>query len=80
MMAADACARGVTLQSDRRRSKSAQGFWQKQVNRGRAVCTGPSKYPGDEPTDQSILGRGGCERYKLTGCPETLGSAKKRRK
>lgn len=89
MAARDACAKGIRLQSDRRRSAYSEKFWQKQVNKGRAVCIKPSELTNKDRKEFSMkefdadafIGRGGCDRYALVGCPETLqGQRKYRRK
>lgn len=55
------------LQSDEERSAAADGFWQKQVRKGRAACVAPSTRPlphGDSPA----YGRNNCEAYAFS-CP-----------
>ena len=65
---------GQPLHSDVLRSDEAQGFWAKQVRKGRATCVGPV-----DP-EQPRLGRDGCLAYKLTcPAPTDLGRARRRR-
>lgn len=55
------------LHSDKERSRAAQGFWQKQIAKGRAVCIKATE-PGRDDYEGPISNRGGCELYKLS-CP-----------
>lgn len=79
------------LHSDRERSLKAEGFWQKQVRKGRAACTGPAKTPSGDPLpadyvraatgDGPIRGRNGCNDYKLTcPAPKDLSGLKKKKR
>jgi len=62
----------MPLHSDTARTANAQAFWEKQARKGRATCE--RQVPANTWASQhdlateSILGRGGCWRYKLT-CP-----------
>jgi len=64
------------LHSDTERSVKSDGFWQKQVRKGRAKCVRTVEEYGKEAwrtrpiVDDGgpVEGRSGCERYKLT-CP-----------
>lgn len=85
MVAQGACDLGYKLSSDTYRSKSSQGFWTKQVKKGRARCVSTADaalveqqakdFPRDEDTR---YGRGDCDRYELVGCP--VGSLAGRRR
>jgi GNAT superfamily N-acetyltransferase len=59
------------LHSDIYRSEMTDRFWQKQVQKGRAVCV--TKVPRSMvekglPPDAFAIGRSGCKRYRLM-CP-----------
>lgn len=56
------------LKSDIERSKAAQGFWEKQVDKGRARCVEPEQRTEAFVDDAPTTGRGGCSDYELT-CP-----------
>ncbi len=70
----------LPLHSDRERSPEADGFWQKQLRKGRATCIAPLENPNADYHDKHLVehggkpdgspreGRSGCEAYKLT-CP-----------
>lgn len=63
--AVEACRRGVTLQSDMDRSDAAEGFWKKQIRKGRAVRR--VAYLTEEKVTY----------YRLScPAPDTLGAAK----
>lgn len=75
-----ACSRGETLASDAARSVDSQGFWAKQVARGRAKCVEPTKISTRED-GQYAYGRGGCMFYALKRCSiTTLAGARRKRK
>jgi GNAT superfamily N-acetyltransferase len=67
--AAFACDENRTLGSDSQRTAFSEGFWQKQVNKGRARCaTEWAHRVYADPTQAAP--RGGCEYYVLTApCP-----------
>lgn len=68
------------LYSDYERSAAAQAFWEKQVRKGRATCERPwGTRAAVGPAYDSIIGRGGCWRYKLT-CPAPASLARAGRK
>lgn len=67
---------GEPLHSDIERSAQAEGFWQKQVAKGRAVCTKPILASAGD-WEGPIVGRNGCETYKLT-CPAPTSLGRKR--
>lgn len=69
--AAWACTAGHPLRSDASRSAMSEGFWAKQVQKGRAVCAVPAiAWEHDAPPFRTIAGRGNCEYYRLTApCP-----------
>jgi GNAT superfamily N-acetyltransferase len=58
----------LPLSSDSERSGYAQGFWEKQVRKGRATCVKAVPERRSNCASDALVGRGGCERYKLT-CP-----------
>lgn len=63
-----ACAEGGTpLRSDVYRTAASQGFWEKQVRVGRAICAG-REHPEHGGAEEALVGRGNCLFYKLT-CP-----------
>lgn len=66
------------LHSDVERTGYAQAFWEKQIRKGRAVCI--ARAPARNPIEmhEPVVGRGGCERYKLT-CPAPKSLARARR-
>ena len=77
------------LHSDRERTAMSDGFWAKQVVKGRAACVSrmrnrPEVYESESywsifnPEDPAI-GRSGCERYKLT-CPAPKDLSRRKRK
>lgn len=75
----------MPLHSDVERTAAAQAFWEKQERKGRASCEKPvpasmGKLAKTIPASDSVMGRGGCWRYKLT-CPPpaTLERARGRR-
>jgi hypothetical protein len=70
--AKEACSRGMPLQSDTTRSKYSQGFWEKQVAKGRARCimTAKSDGPPRPDYDGPLYRRGDCEAFELR-CPAT---------
>jgi GNAT superfamily N-acetyltransferase len=85
---------GVGLQSDIERTTASQGFWNKQVAKGRAHCVEPAsdemeqyidrrKQQGIAPTGEEeitpSMGRGGCYFFKLQ-CPAPKSLAGKRRR
>jgi GNAT superfamily N-acetyltransferase len=75
-----ACSRGETLSSDVNRSVDSQGFWAKQVKKGRAKCVRPAEVRTRED-GQYAFGRDGCMFYALKRCPATtLAGAQPRRK
>lgn len=59
---------GSPLRSDTERTAYSQGFWDKQVRKGRATCVEqtPQTYPAGD--SESVEGRGNCLYYKLK-CP-----------
>jgi GNAT superfamily N-acetyltransferase len=75
-----ACERGEVLSSDVNRSVDSQGFWTKQVARGRARCVEPTEIRTREDS-QYAFGRGGCMFYALKRCSITTlaGAPRKRR-
>jgi GNAT superfamily N-acetyltransferase len=73
----------VPLASDTYRSAYSDGFWQKQVRKGRATCLGKLPYKtkfakGDAANSE--YGRSGCKRYILTcPAPPSLAGVKRKR-
>ena len=66
------------LMSDTARSEFSEGFWKKQVNKGRARCVVEAMSKHDDPETGIVYGRSGCESYQLT-CPTTsLGLVRRR--
>jgi hypothetical protein len=60
---------GQPLMSASERSAFSQGFWEKQIRKGRARCSGPATPPTwNYADDDSIEGRGECDRYVLKSC------------
>lgn len=58
------------LRSDVERSAMADGFWQKQVRKGRAVCLDTVSAREDDGYDAiPAHGRSGCYQYALLKCP-----------
>ena len=75
-----ACAEGLTLRSDVLRSASSQGFWEKQLTKGRAICEGETERPpANSSPDIPIKGRGGCTTYRIESCTVIDLSGRKRR-
>jgi hypothetical protein len=77
------CAKGLMLTSDRLRSAYSDGFWQKQVRKGRATCVKatPSGWRQTQPDPQlAVDGRSNCVHYKLKNCEVAtdLSGSKKR--
>lgn len=74
------CERGLKLTSDVLRSTDSQGFWEKQVKKGRARCMvgAPSTTSATGPGPR--MGRGGCGMYQLVSCDTTDLSRRRRRK
>lgn len=71
------------LMSDTARSEYSQGFWRKQVDKGRARCVIESmnaKNREADPETGIVYGREGCERYQLTCPTKSLGLAGRRRR
>ncbi len=88
MAAKYACDNNMQLKSGVARSAMADGFWAKQVQKGRATCA--KAIPKSEAeyaerrsrTDNGpLVGRRGCDHYVLS-CPVTslANASKKRRK
>lgn len=70
---------GEPLHSDIERSVQAEGFWQKQVTKGRAVCTKEILASAGD-WEGPIVGRNGCETYKLScPAPRSLGRTRRPR-
>jgi hypothetical protein len=67
-----ACSEGKTMRSDSARSAAAEGFWRKQVRKGRARCV-----PGKGRRVFMTQGETGgpqswpCKRYRIIKCPVT---------
>jgi len=60
------------LHSDVERSAMSDGFWKKQVKKGRAVCTVQAQEPASSTPDWiPVEGRSGCARYRLS-CPAPI--------
>lgn len=80
--AAWACTAGHPLRSDASRSAMSEGFWAKQVRRGRAVCAAPAiQWERDAHPFSAIAGRGDCEYYRLTApCPAPALDGRRRRR
>ena len=80
--AAWACIAGHPLRSDASRSAMSEGFWVKQVRRGRAVCAAPAiQWAPDAHPFSAIAGRGNCEYYRLTApCPAPALDGRRRRR
>lgn len=77
------CAMGLKLGSDNLRSTYSDGFWQKQVRKGRAACVEQApEHSGSLHSEMGPrLNRGGCARYELLSCPVTdLSGARRRRR
>jgi hypothetical protein len=75
------CANGMKLTSDVLRTTDSQGFWEKQVKKGRARCmVGASQKASTQDTDGPRMGRGGCGMYQLISCSSTDLSRRRRRK
>lgn len=70
------------LHSDIERSRAADGFWQKQVRKGRATCVKPAEYTRDVAIleDGPAQGRSGCYQYALKQCPAPASLAGRRRR
>lgn len=71
-----ACKEKKPLLSDDLRTAASDGFWQKQVAKGRAQCIKPA-FVGDEasmrrlmkvPSTTAAYGRSGCVQYRFNGC------------
>lgn len=82
---AEACGRGFRLASDTQRTRFSEGFWKKQVAKGRAECLPqPRKTKrGAEQLDELFVPTGRrwrCRRYALKSCPQKIdlsGAAKR---
>lgn len=72
------CEGGHGLRSDIERTAASQGFWEKQVRKGRAECAERVE-PQTAPDNESILGRGGCDHYRLK-CPAPTSLAGRKRR
>lgn len=73
----EACQRGLRLTSDRTRSDASEGFWRKQVAKGRARCVRPggaSRFIFDLETGESeIDGTWDCTQYEMVEtCPAKI--------
>jgi hypothetical protein len=69
------------LHSDIERSKAADGFWQKQVRKGRATCVKPQVPFNEDAFDETpTQGRSGCYQYALKQCPAPASLAGRRRR
>lgn len=67
------------LHSDVERSAMSNRFWQKQVEKGRAVCVAKTGAPDISVPDwMATTGRGGCTRYRLS-CPAPTDLSRQRR-
>ena len=67
------------LHSDRLRTAMSDGFWAKQVAKGRASCaTRTTKPSGKLDPKQPIIGRSGCERFRLT-CPAPVDLSRRKK-
>lgn len=82
-----ACDMGYKLASDSYRSSMSQGFWAKQMKKGRARCISTAdpviteQQEREFPTDaEARYGRGGCDRYELVACPVGSLAGRHRRK
>lgn len=85
MVAQGACDLGARLTSDQYRSEASEGFWAKQVKKGRARCIKSADPDWVSTTDPTFTapryGRGNCDRYELIGCPiSSLAGNKKSKK
>lgn len=77
-----ACAKRMKLSSDIVRTAMSDGFWQKQVKKGRARCVSTADPVIAERAEREDVedwipryGRSGCDRYELKSCSiATLGS------
>jgi hypothetical protein len=69
------------LHSDVERSAMSQGFWQKQVKKGRASCVSDMRAVDEDevPDWMATAGRDGCVRYRLT-CPAPKDLSRRRRR
>ena len=73
---------GRPLAVDTERTASTQAFWEKQVQKGRAICV--ESAPADrrrvapKPED-AVEGRGGCLYYQLKSCQISDLSGRRRR-
>jgi len=71
------------LVSDEKRSAADDGFWQKQVRKGRARCVRKLKMSAWDrdfaPPEKSIFGRSGCAFYQLKACPAPVSLAGRKR-
>lgn len=78
-----ACERyDAPLVSDIYRSAYSDGFWQKQVRKGRATCLAASDHTQYPKSDaEPTFGRSGCKRYILScPAPATLTARSRRRR
>lgn len=62
---------GAPLASDVQRSGFAQGFWKKQVDKGRAKCVVKTDASATRWFEKPVEGRGGCWFYQLKSCGVT---------
>lgn len=75
-----ACAEAkAPLNSDMERTAASQGFWEKQVRKGRAHCAMPADpaFVSKGADGESVYGRGDCDHYVLK-CPAPASLAGKR--
>jgi len=78
-----ACAKGLKLSSDTTRSEASEGFWQKQVRKGRARCTSYKKPARRIDQRFDSMGHWSCERFEMIErCPadRSLSGLKRRRR